>query len=97
MELENVMGPLARYETANVQAFDELPWSSAEAAVIKEQWDAVEAVWQLPGNYYVSRNITFAFRSVINNLNIPREVLKKYAREIDAEILRKRREFGLET
>ena len=97
VELENVMGPLARYETANVQAFDELPWSSAEAGVIKEQWDAVEAVWQLPGNYYVSRNITFAFRSVVNNLNIPREVLKKYAREIDAEILRKRREFGLET
>ena len=96
VELENVMGPLARYETANIEAFDQLPWSTAEAAVIKEQWSSVDAVWQIPGNYFVSRNISFAFRAVVNNFEIPREVLKKYAREIDAEILRKRREFGLE-
>jgi len=96
IELENVMGPLARYETANKKAFEKLPWTLDEASVIMEQWEQVSDVLQLPGNYFTNRNIIFAFRSVVNKLENPREVLKRYTREIDAEILRKRREFGLE-
>lgn len=95
IEVENVMGPLARYETANREAFYSLPWSrDAEKTIIKA-WSSVSAVEQVPGNYFVTRNITFAYRKVVydfNNrgvLNNHVETLSKYGREINAELTRK--------
>lgn len=50
---------------------------------------------QVPGGYYVDRNLTNAFRrTVFYNRNY-REALLEYNREIQLEITRKRREFGL--
>lgn len=95
-ELENTMGPMARYETANRYAFDELPWPNAEASLIREQWEQVQDVPQLPGSYFTSRNISFAFRAVVYKNQNTKEVLRKYTQEIDSEISRKRLEFGLD-
>lgn len=51
---------------------------------------------QVPGGYYVDRNLTNAFRrTVFYNRNY-REALLEYNREIQLEITRKRREFGLD-
>ena len=96
IELENTMGPMARYETANREAFDQLPWTSQEAAIIREQWEQVQDVPQLPGSYFTTRNITFAFRAVVYKGENTKEVLKRYTQEIDSELRRKRLEFGLE-
>ncbi len=96
-ELEQLMGPAARYPTANVEAFDMLPWDRAQAEYLKQQWENVTDVPQVPGNYYIQRNISFAFRAVVINYANVRETLNKYNKEINKEIRRKRIEFGLET
>jgi len=94
-ELELLMGPAARYPTANVEAFDMLPWDYDQAKNLKRQWERVTDVPQVPGNYYINRNIMFAFRAVVLRYENEREVLNKYNKEINKEIERKRIEFGL--
>ena len=94
-ELEAVMGESARYATANVEAFNQLSWSSTERAVLEEQWDWVVGTPEVPGGYYTSRHIVNAVRKVINDNEDPRETLLDYKRDIDDEIAKKRKEFGL--
>lgn len=96
-ELEYLMGPAARYATANKLAFERLPWSGREAENLKMQWQNVLDIPQLPGNYYTSRNLSFAFRRVVYNWANERETLNKFNQEINKEIMRKRVEFGLES
>lgn len=95
-ELEYLMGPAARYPTANIEAFSRLPWSGAEADNLMTQWRDVWDNYQLPGNYYTQRNISFAFRRVVYDWANERETLHKFNQEINRELMRKRVEFGLE-
>ncbi|REE56453.1 ABC-type glycerol-3-phosphate transport system substrate-binding protein [Paenibacillus taihuensis] len=94
-EQEMLMGAAARYNTANIEAFGKLPWTKAEADNLMNQWKFVWDIPQLPGNYYTSRNITFAFRKVVYDNSNERETLNKYNQEINKEIIRKRAEFHL--
>jgi ABC-type glycerol-3-phosphate transport system substrate-binding protein len=95
-ELEAVMGPAARYDTANIEAFHKLPWSKEEADRLVTQWNSVWDSPQIPGNYYLSRSLTNAFRKVVYSNENPREVLFEYNEGINREIERKRIEFGLD-
>jgi ABC-type glycerol-3-phosphate transport system substrate-binding protein len=95
-ELEAVMGPAARYNTANIEAFNKLPWSKVEADKLTAQWGSVWDIPQIPGNYYLTRSLSNAFRKVVYNYENPREVLFKYNQDINREIERKRTEFGLD-
>ena len=95
-ELEAVMGSAARFQTANKISFEELPWSSDEMAVLKEQWSWTEQVPEIPGGYFVTRHITNAARKVYNEKQDPRETLLDYVDTINDEITKKREEFGLE-
>lgn len=95
VELEQNMGSSARYPTANVEAFDQLPWTKSQADSLSAQWEAVTDVPQIPGNYYITRNVSFAFRAVVYKNENERESLYKYNKEINKEIDRKRKEFNL--
>lgn len=95
-ELEAVMGPAARYDTANTEAFTKLPWSKTEAEKLGDQWKLVWDIPQIPGNYYLTRSLSNAFRKVVYSHENPREVLFKYNEDINREIERKRTEFGLD-
>ncbi len=94
-ELEAVMGPAARYDTANTEAFNKLPWSKTEADKLVAQWNSVWDTPQIPGNYYLTRSLSNAFRKVVYSYENPREVLFEYNLDINREIVRKRAEFGL--
>lgn len=96
LELEALLGPTGRLSVANVEAFNNLPWNKATSTVIRTQWKKVTFLPQVPGNYYVERNLTNAFRkTVYYNYNY-REALLDYNREMNMEITRKRKEFNLE-
>ena len=96
IEIEAVLGQSGRYYTANKAAFEQLPWERDTASAIKMQWEQTVATPQVPGNYYVARCLTNAFRQVIDHNKNPREQLFKYDNEINLEIERKRKEFGLD-
>lgn len=93
--VEMAIGSVARYTTANVEAFDKIKWSSEEAEAIMEQREWVREIPELVGGYYVGRNLINAFRNVTNNHANPREKLFYYNEQINDEIWRKRSEYHL--
>ena len=93
-EIESLLGPAARYQTANRQAMAKLPWDRVSMNMIQEQWQYAKAVPQVPGGYYTARNIEFAWKEVINNdAADPNTTFIEYVSKIDREIDRKRDEF----
>jgi ABC-type glycerol-3-phosphate transport system substrate-binding protein len=95
-ELESVMGAAARYPTANYEAFTRLSWGAHEMAVLQEQRSWTMGTPEVPGGYYVSRHITNAVRRILNEGEDTRETLLDYSRTINDELIKKRKEFGLE-
>ena len=105
--MQSIMGEAAMYPTANMEALAMLPWHPRYFRRIRDQWEHVEGIPEVPGGYYVPRSFTFAFNRLINTYrnqqinNVfdvidPGDVLSRYIPAINAELSRKRREFGLE-
>lgn len=95
-ELEATMGSAARYAAANTEAFARLNWTNAEQATLSEQRSSVVGIPEIPGSYYISRCLTNAFRNVVSSGENPVKSLNQYNKDINAEITRKRTEFGLD-
>ncbi len=93
--IEMAIGSVARYTTANIEAFEKIKWTTEEAAIIKEQRQWIRENPELVGGYYVGRNIINAFRNVTNKHTNPREKLIYYNEQINDEIWRKRSEYNL--
>jgi ABC-type glycerol-3-phosphate transport system substrate-binding protein len=95
-EMESLMGPAARQSVANQKAFANLPWSSSEIKNLKLQWDQVKEQAEIPGSYFVSRNLNNAMiETIFENGNVL-ATLEKYNKYINEEISRKRIEFGMD-
>ncbi len=95
-EMESILGGSARYATANREALRQLAWNAKQLAVLESSLDNAVGVPEVPGGYYTPRHITNAIRRVINYRDDPRETLIDYARKINEELTKKRREFGLD-
>jgi ABC-type glycerol-3-phosphate transport system substrate-binding protein len=95
-ELESIMGAAARFPTANLDAFQSLPWSVSQLNVLNAQRDWITGTPEVPGGYYVQRHLINAIRQVINDDMDTRETLLDFAIVINRELANKRREFGLE-
>jgi hypothetical protein len=92
-----IMGPSAKYHTANIKALANLPWTTEEYTRIKAQFDNLASVPNYPGSYIISRYTEFAFLAAYNDGADPSQALLSYIYTINKEITRKRAEFGLET
>lgn len=95
-DLETIMGTAARYNSANINAFNNLKWSKSELSNLNTARESVYDIYQTPASYYISRNLSNAFRKVVYYFANDREVLNKYAKDMNNELKRKRQEFGLE-
>lgn len=105
-ELESVLGTAARFPTANKEAMTRLPWQKQTYEKLMAQRAWVKPFPEVPGGYYTSRYVDFAFRDVINNASATAntnssifidsgELLIKAAETINKEIDEKRQELGL--
>ncbi len=94
--VEGVMGPLGRFDSANVEALKELNWSNKDLEKILSQMDELEEIPIVPSAYVVTRSIMNAFRSVVNDKENARETLRWYNIDINREITRKRENLGLD-
>ena len=94
--VENVMGPAGRNATANLESFSHLPWTEEELEALNAQREYVKDLREVPGSYFVSRCIDNAFRAVLYDGDNAREVFEREVEDINREIARKRKEFGLD-
>ena len=95
LDLEAVMGPAARYNSAVSAAVGALSWSREEYQAIRTQWESVWDIPSIPSSYYVSRNLNNAFRSVVFKTGNQWQIIEHYAAAINKEIARKNRELGI--
>ncbi|MBR6509359.1 MAG: extracellular solute-binding protein, partial [Clostridia bacterium] len=96
IQMESILGTCAKVASANTEALSNMTWSSSEYTELFKQMENVDNVPQVPGSYYLSRIVTFAFNRVYNNDENPKEVIGDYIKELNDELTRKRAEFGLE-
>ena len=94
-EMESLLGPSARYPTANLEVFSQLPWSVSDYKVLNAQREWVRGIEEVPGSYFTPRHIDNAFRKVIYYWEDPKDTLLDYVYDINLEISGKRKEFGL--
>ncbi len=94
-QIECVLGQSARYNTANLAAFEQIPWSKSDKDMLNEQLSWAQSFPQIAGSYFLARHINNAFRKVIYQEKDAKETLYDYANVIDTEINKKRSEFGL--
>lgn len=94
--MEAILGAAARYPTANLEAFKNLPWSTKDYMLLTKQRENSVGVPIVPGDYIVGRYIDNAFRSSVNSNVNPRDSLYEYAEKINIELKRKREEFNLD-
>ncbi|MDF2542555.1 MAG: carbohydrate transporter substrate-binding protein family [Herbinix sp.] len=95
-EAETILGTAGRYNSANVEAVKGLAWHSHELKILESQWDQIQGIPEVPGGYYTGRYMDFAFRDVVLQGQLPREVMMEYEDIINEEMSYKRLEFGLD-
>jgi len=93
--LESLLGPVERQATANVDALKKMSWNREDSKKLMEQWNAVEEIPEVVGGYYTMRAIDQAFWRVYNQNKDPGDSITTQAQKVDAEITRKRSEYGL--
>ena len=94
-DIESDIGTLGRYTSVNSDAFELSNWSLNEQQTLNAQWAHVVELPEIPGGYYVSRNLDNAFRAVVLSGSDARESLFYWTSSTNEEIARKRHEMGL--
>ena len=92
-DVEATMGISARYSSANLVTLRSLGWTAKELATLEDQFEWLEFIPVVPGNYYVSRGLTNTSRGIIDNGENAREQLTEWTIKVNDEITRKRNEF----
>ncbi|GFN31727.1 extracellular solute-binding protein [Paenibacillus xylaniclasticus] len=93
-DLEAMNGVAFRWNTSNIEAFNNLPWKREDAAIILEQWKWYKDIPNVPGGYFLERELNNAWqRSVVQTANYMSS-LEEAVRDIERELLRKQQEFG---
>ncbi len=92
-----LIGPSAKYESANLEAIKDMSWTANEKAAIMNQMDHLDAIVNYPGSYIIARYMKFAFLDVYNDGMNAHDSMMSYIDAINSEIARKREEFELPT
>ena len=96
-EMVALVGPAAKYATANLQGLRELSWSATELSGLLAQFDHLAAIPNYPGSYIISRYTNFAFLAAYNDGKDAVSAMQDYISVINQELSRKRLEFGMKT
>ncbi len=92
--LEAILGPIGRIAVANVEAFKRMSWDPSMKQTMLDAWENTVEVPEIPGSYYVSRSIDFAFWNAADENENPKDQLVTWGQEADAEIARKLEQYA---
>lgn len=93
-ELEATIGTDARWATANVEAFESLPWDENHLTVIKNQMRQANEQPIVLGGYFTTRHLVNAWNRVYMQNQPARDALEEAVKEINKEIRNKHEEYG---
>lgn len=82
------------WNTANLNAFLELPWDSVDKQIIKEQATHILEAPRVLGSYMLEREVSNAFNDIVVNGKNLRTRIDTAVKIVDRETMRKLEEFG---
>jgi ABC-type glycerol-3-phosphate transport system substrate-binding protein len=91
--LESVLGPVGRVAVSNKEALANMEWDSEMFVEIEKAWEDTQEIREVPGSYYVSRSLDFAFWNVASMSKNPKDMLQTWGEEANAEIKRKLEQY----
>lgn len=94
MLLQTTYGREYMWNTANLKAFAELPWSSSHKNVILEQSQWIAEVPRTLAGYMVEREVSRLYTSVVVDGENLRKSNDLSIKRINREVLRKLEDFG---
>ncbi|QJD82007.1 extracellular solute-binding protein [Cohnella herbarum] len=94
-DIESFAGIAYRWNTANLEAMQTIPWPEEDLAALNEQDRWVKNMPYVPGYYYLAREIEFAWNNVVVGRMPAREALEQSEMSLSREMMRKQEEFGL--
>jgi len=94
LRLQTTYGTEYLWNTANLEAFANLPLSTAHKDIILEQWDYAIEASRIPGAYMVERELSNAWNKIVFDDANPRITLDEAVKTSNREILYKMEEFG---
>ena len=92
--LQTTYGQEYIWNSANMEAFKNLPWKSRDKQTILTQMENIQETPRIPGTYMLEREISNVYVAVVTNGGILRTELDAAIRRIDRETDRKLKEFG---
>ncbi len=106
-ELEALIGPEARWNTANVEAFQRLPWKKEDLEIIRSTWKWARDMPVVLGGYFTGRHIVNAWNRVVMSAQtsvlkrqararvLVRDSLEQAVKDINRELRQKQEEYGV--
>ncbi len=94
LRMQTTFGPEYLWNTANLEAFAQLPLPDEHIDVILSQWDYALEASRVPGAYMVEREISNAWNRIVFDDVNPRIALDRAVRTSNREILYRMEEFG---
>ena len=92
--LINSLGTKYLWNTANLEAFEQLNWNQAHQNIILEQWTHLKEVPKIPGSYMVERELSNTLNNVVFYDANLRSTMTDSILKMNKEIERKMLEFG---
>ncbi len=92
--LQTTYGTEYLWNTANLEAFEQLPLPQEHIDVILEQWEYALEASRVPGAYMVEREISNAWNRIVFDDQNPRIAMDRAVRISNREILYRMEEFG---
>ena len=91
--LESILGPVGRVAPSTVETLEGMAWDSDMYDALIDAWTNTTEIREVPGSYYVSRSLDFAFWNAASmNVN-PKDTLQTWGEEADNEIKRKLEQY----
>ncbi len=91
--MQTIYGPTYKWNTANLEAFQQMPWPAEDIGVIREQWKWLKDVPHLPGDYMLERMLSDAWNKIVFNGVNPRRAIEDATILTNREMAKKLEEF----
>ncbi|MBM7675712.1 extracellular solute-binding protein [Gracilibacillus alcaliphilus] len=92
--LQTTYGKEYMWNTANIEAYNGLPWITSHKEVILSQADWITEVPRVPGSYMLERELSNAYNSIVLDGENLRTAIDLASKRINRETARKLEEFG---
>ena len=93
-QVESILGTAARWNSANIEAYQQAAWNRDDLAVFLEQMAQMYTMPTLPGSYMNTRHLDNMWNRIVLEKISVRDSVEQAAMDINRELISKAEEFS---